>query len=122
MFAERLTVPLTTNASGACEAYSDPIQAGRVLAVRYVKTNFDNSVDFTITAEKTGESILALTDQTTAGVWYPRAQVHGITGTGLTLDGTRLLVEPILLVNDRVKVVIAQGGNAKTGSIELLIG
>lgn len=121
MFAQRLTIPLTTNSSGAVTAYSDVV-TGRVLAIVYAKTDFADGVDFTITGEKHAQAILALTDQNAAGIWYPRQQVHGATGTGLTLDGTRLLVEPVLLVNDRVKVVIAQGGDTKTGTIYALIG
>jgi len=121
MYAERHTVSLTTDSGGAATGYT-PVITGRILAVIYAKTDFADGVDFAITAEATGEAILTLTDQNASANFYPRAQVHGITGTALTLDGTRLLVEPICVANDRVKVVVAAGGSVKTGSVIVIVG
>lgn len=121
MYAERHAVALTTNGSGDATGYT-PVVSGRVLGVRYAKTDFANGVNFTITAEATGEAILTLTDQNASGTFYPRSQVHGPTGTGLTLDGTRTASEPVVVANDRVKVVVAAGGDTKTGTVHVLIG
>lgn len=121
MYVERHTVSLTTDASGDVIGYT-PHVSGCVLAIIYTKNDFDNGVDITVTLESTGQAILALTDQNSSGTWYPRQQVHGATGTGLTLDGTRLMVEPVVAANDRVKVVVAQGGNVKSGSVAVVVG
>jgi hypothetical protein len=121
MQVERHVISLTTDSGGAATGYSGTV-SGRVLGIVYVKTDFANGVDFTITAEATGEAILTLTDQNTAAAFYPRSQVHGPTGTALTLDGTRTANEPIYVANDRVKVVVAQGGNAKSGTVHVLVG
>lgn len=121
MYAERHSVTLTTDGSGDATGYTANV-TGRVLSVQYVKTDFADGVDITVTAEATGQAILALTDQNTAGVFYPRAQVHGPTGTALTYDGTRTVNEPVTVVFDRVKVVVAQGGDTKTGEVVIVIG
>lgn len=121
MYVERHPVSLATDSSGNATGYT-PHVSGRVLAVIYGKVDFANGVDITVTAEATAQPILALTDQNASGTFYPRQQVHGATGTGLTTDGTRLLVEPVVVANDRVKVVVAQGGDTKTGTVTLVVG
>ena len=121
MFAQRHVVSLTTDASGDVTGYA-PSSTGRVLGIRYVKTDFDNGVGFTITAEATGQAILTLTNQNSSGSFYPRVPVQDDAGADATLDGTRKMREPVVIVNDRVKIVVASGGNAKTGAVHVLIG
>lgn len=121
MQAEKHSVSLTTNASGAATAYS-PNVTGRILAVIYTKVDFADGVDFTITLEGTAEPILTLTNQNAGAVFYPRVQVQDETGAGATLDGTRKMREPVVAVNDRVKVVVAAGGDTKTGTITVVVG
>jgi hypothetical protein len=121
MYAERHAISLTTNADGAATGYT-PVVTGRVLSVIYVKTDFANGVDFTITAEATGEPILALTDANASVTKYPRSPVHGLTGTGLIYAGTDVVAEPVMVAQDRIKVVVAQGGNTKTGTVTVVIG
>jgi hypothetical protein len=122
MYAERHAVSLTTNASGAATGYTDRV-TGRVLAVVYTKADFANGVDFTITAEATAEPILTLTDQNASGVFYPRLGVHGSTGAALLYAaGGTAVCEPVAVANDRVKVVVAQGGDTKTGTVTVIVG
>jgi hypothetical protein len=121
MYMRRVAVALTTDASGDCTAYSGQV-SGRVLAVIYTKTNFSNGVDITVSTKTTLQTIMTWTDVNASATVYPRAQVHGVTGTGLTLDGTRLMVEPIAAADEEIKVVVAQGGNATTGTVTLIIG
>lgn len=121
MYAERHVISLLTDGSQNALAYS-PVVTGRVLGIAYVKTDFADTADITITVEGTGEAILTLTNQTASGKFYPRAQVHGPTGVALTLEGTEPLVEPIVVAKDRIKVAVAEGGAAKTGAIHVIIG
>lgn len=121
MYAERHKVTLTTDGSGDAIGYT-PHVTGRVLAVIYTKTDFATGVDITVTAEATGQPILALTDQNASGVWYPRQQVHGATGTGLTYNGTQTVHEAVTLANDRVKIAVAQGGASKVGDVTVIMG
>ena len=121
MYVERHAVTITTDASGDGTGYT-PTVTGQVLAIVYAKTDYANGVDMTVTAESTGQAILALTDQNASGTFYPRQQVHGPTGAGLTLNGTQTVNEPVAVANDRAKIVVAQGGNTKSGTFHVLVG
>lgn len=121
MYAVRHTVALTTAADGSATGYT-PNVTGRILGIRYVKTDFDNGVDFAITLEATGQAVLTLTDQNASGSFYPRVPVQDDVGADATLDGTRKMREPVVAVNDRVKIVIAQGGNVKSGTVYVIVG
>lgn len=109
-------VPVTGTATAT--AYT-PYLSGYIESIEYVKAGTDpyaDGVDFTITAEATGESILALTDQNSSVVKRPRAATHSVAGVAATYDGTRAVFDRIALARDRVKIAIAQGGNGKTGT------
>lgn len=113
----KFNIDLTTNGSGAATGYS-PYLSGYIMAIQYVKTDFANGVDFTITADETGEAILSLTDQNSATIVRPRAPTHSTAGVAaLYASGGTAINDRIALGRDRVKVVIAQGGDTKTGRI-----
>jgi len=117
-------VTVTTDAAGDGIGYSESIN-GRVLSVRYVKTNFDNNVTLAVTTEGTGESALALAagQMDASVIKYPRVQVHDAAdGAALTLDGTRKNVEPLVVVNERLKFTVASGGNTKSGTFYVTYG
>jgi hypothetical protein len=121
MAIRKFTVNLTTDSGGACTAYT-PYLSGYINAIQYVKTDFADGVDFTITADTTGESILALTDQNTAVKVFPRTATHTTVGVAslYAAAGTAVTTR-IALGADRVKIVIAQGGNVKTGSVVVTV-
>jgi hypothetical protein len=117
----RYKLAITTAADGAATAYT-PRVAGKVHAIHYVKTDFANGVDFTITAEATGESIWAEADVNASAVRYPRAPTHSQAGAAaLYAAAGEAVRERIAVASDRVKIVIAQGGAAKTGTFHVLI-
>lgn len=123
MYAEKHTVAITTNSGGIGTGYS-PALTGRLLSVQYVKTDYADGVDVAITAEATGQSLLTLTDQNGNGTFYPRGQVHMGNGTPMTFNGnsSQPMSEPVTLVNDRVKIAIAQGGDTKLGTFVIIVG
>lgn len=117
----KFEIDLTTNSGGAATAYS-PYLSGFIDSIQYVKTDFADGVDFTITAEATGEAILSLTDQNSATKLRPRAATHTTAGVAsLYASGGTAVTDRIALARDRVKVVVAQGGNVKTGTIIVAI-
>lgn len=124
MYAERHTVTLVTDASGDATGYS-PVVTGKVSQIRYVKdgsTPFDNTVDFTITAEATGETIWAEPNVTASKTVAPRQATHGTDGAGsLYAAGGVPVQDKITLAKDRVKIVVAQGGNTKTGAFHIVM-
>lgn len=121
MHAERHEVPITTDASGDGTSYT-PEVTGRVLGIRYVKNNYANGVDFTVTLEDTGEAVMVGTDVNASASFYPRVGVTDAAGAAATLDGTRLYRDAVVAVRDRVKIVVAQGGDTKSGTFHVVIG
>ena len=121
MHAERHVVVATTNGSGVAEVYT-PAVTGRVLGIRYAKTDFANGVDFVVTAEATGEAILTATDCNASASFYPLVPADDELGADATLDGTRKMRVPVTVANDRIKIAVAQGGDTKTGTFHVIIG
>lgn len=122
MYIERHRLTITTDASGDATAYS-PTVTGRVLAIVYTKTDYDNTADFTISAEATAETIWQESNVNASAVRAPRQPTHDTVGAASLYAAAGEPVEDfIYLANDRVKFVIAQGGNTKSGQFDLLIG
>lgn len=124
-YVRRVSVTVTTDGSGDATAYSEPIDFGLLSQIRYVKPgagNFDNGVDFNITLEATGETLWAENDVNASATRAPRQAVHTTAGVAATYDGTRATLDKIAIAGDRIKVVVASGGAAKTGAFHFLIG
>lgn len=117
----RYKVAITTAADGSATAYT-PRAAGKIHSIQYLKTDFADGVDFTITTEATGESVISKSDVNASAVFYPRAPTHSQTGTPLlyAADGAAV-ADKIALASDRLKIVVAQGGNAKSGAVHVLV-
>lgn len=125
MYAERHAVSLTTDASGAATGYT-PVVSGRVLGVRVVvpgSGGIEATADITITAEATGQAILTLTNQNGSGSYYPRVPTHDTAGAAaLYAAGGTAVLDAIAVGQDRIKIVVAQGGDTKACTVHVLIG
>lgn len=117
----RQKITVTTAADGTATAYT-PRLSGKVHALHYVKTDFTDGVDFTITSEATGENLWTEANVNASAVRYPRAATHSQAGAAAlyAAGGTGVLASPGL-GNDRVKIVIAQGGATKSGTFHILL-
>lgn len=120
----RIKIDVTTAADGTAMAYS-PKVSGKVHSIHYLKdgtTAFSNGVGFTITAEATGENIWTESAVNASAVRYPRAATHSQAGAAAlyAASGTGVL-DKIGLANDRAKIAIASGGNAKKGQFFILV-
>ncbi len=119
---KRIKMTVTTAADGSATAYS-PRVSGELNSIHYVKTDFADGVDFTITDEATGESLWTDTNINASEIVRPRAPVMDQAGAArLYASGGTAVSDKIALANSRIKVVIAQGGNAKSGVFHFLIG
>ena len=119
--AERHVVAVTTAADGTATAYS-PVLTGKLSQIRYVKADFDAGVDFTITAEATGETLWTQSDVNASATVAPRQATHTTAGVAaLYAGGGSAVLDKIALANDRVKIVIGSGGNAKTGAFHIVM-
>ena len=84
--------------------------------VFYNAGNVATGADITMTSKDTGETLFALTNAGTSNLTkYPRVLQN------LNTDGTNLTTHDYLLVDGPINLVIAQGGNATSGSITLFI-
>lgn len=107
---------ITTDASGNGSAEIQKV-LGRVYAVQLVDGTFDDGVDVTLTSEDADLSIpiLAKLNFNTDQMVYPRV------ACALNTDGTGLTVYDMPICNGTLKAVIAQGGNAKSGSFKVFV-
>lgn len=122
MYVQTEAVAVTTAADGSATAYTTNPVSGRVLGIRYVKTDFADGSTITTTVEATGEAIWAESNVNASASRYPRVGVCGATGTALTYDNTRTVNEPVAVGGSRIKIVIASGGNTKTGTFYIMVG
>jgi hypothetical protein len=119
----RVVVSVTTDSGGAATAYSPP-QSGVIHSVAYIKPgagSYDDGVDFTITNETTGGTIWTESNVNATAIRNPRTATHTTVGVAATLDGTVAALDKIAIARSRIKIVIAQGGNAKVGAFHFLI-
>lgn len=121
MTIRRFVVPVTVNAGGAAEVYTPKI-FGHLESIHYVKNDFASGVDFTITAEETGATLWAEEDVNASATRAPRAPTHTTAGAAALYAAAGTAVNRrIALGGDRIKVVVAAGGNAKSGTFHFLI-
>jgi hypothetical protein len=124
---ERYTFTLTTDAGGAATVLSGQPVNGRVQQIRYVPDGvapLDTNADLVITGENSGQPIGTLTNIGLAAVgWAPRLPTHDLAGAAsLYAAGGTAVTDYIALANERIKVVVAQGGNVKTGTLSIWVG
>jgi hypothetical protein len=115
-YIQRFVVSVTTIADGSATAYS-PHLTGKISQIRYVKTDYAAGVDFTITAEATGETIWAQLDVNASVTVSPRQPTHTTAGVAAGAG----ILDMIGMANDRVKIVIAAGGDTKTGVFHIIL-
>jgi hypothetical protein len=120
-YAQRHVVSITVDASGDGTGYS-PVVTGLISTVRYVKTDYADTVDFTITLEATGESVLAVTNTTVSTTWAPRQATHSTAGVAsLYASGGTAVNDKIAVADDRIKIVVAQGGVSTSGAFHIVL-
>ncbi len=121
MAVRRFVVPLSCDASGDGTLYSPPLY-GEIVSLRYVKIDFASGVDFTCSLETTGETVWAESDVNASATRYPRAATHSTAGAAaLYASGGVAVLARIAAGGDRLKVVVAQGGVSKTGTLHVTI-
>jgi len=116
MHAERKTVTVTTDAAGDAEEYSVVVN-GRVLEIVYTKSDFAAGVDFTITTESTAQNLWVEADVNASKVCRPRPLCQDAAGADLAAE-----YSPVVVAEERIKIVVANGGNAKNGTFQIVVG
>lgn len=119
MSPEYHTVSITTATGGGATAYT-PVVRGRVAAIIYTKdatTPLASTADFTITTEDTGQNLWVDTNVNASEIVYPLI-AGNLGGSGVASTITEV---PVYAAFERVKIVIAQGGNTKVATFKVLV-
>lgn len=117
----RFDVAVTCDASGDATVYT-PYLSGYIHSIQYEKTNFTDGVDFTITGEENAVTIWTESNVNAAKFCLPRAATHSTAGVAALYAAAGTAVnDRIALSRDRVKIVVASGGNATTGNFVVTI-
>lgn len=120
----RYKVTVTTASDGTVTAYT-PRVSGELHQIEYVKdgsNGYTDGVDFTITGEATGANLWTESNVNASAVRAPRQPTHSQAGVAsLYASGGTAVQARVALANDRVKIVLAQGGAAKVGVFHVLV-
>ncbi len=108
----------TTTAGGALTKTANVSVRGMLKSIEWIDGDFDNGVDAVLSLVRDDDAaditLLTLTNADNDAIYNPRYIAHDATGTAVTYDGTNeIYVEQFL--NGTLKLVVASGGNAKTG-------
>lgn len=114
-------VTITTDASGDATAYIDA-GVGYLQTIIYTKVDFANGVDFTITGEDSGLTLWTESDVNASKTVFPRSSTQDVNGADLLYAASGTKVGGKILLTERIKIVIAQGGNAKSGTFKAIVG
>jgi len=120
-FPQRHTVVAAVDGSGDFEGFT-PTVNGMVHAVEYVKDDYAAGVDFTITTEVTLQGVWTEADVNASKTVAPRQPTHSAVGVASLYAATGEPVEALIAAtNERVKIVVANGGVSKTGTFHVII-
>ena len=116
-YPDRETLALTTATSGDVTAFTSVFH-GHIDAIIYTKatgTPMASTTDITVTTEDSGLTIWAGANLNATTVVYP------VNAAVLTDNSASTKTErPIPVAGERVKVVVAQGGDTKTGTVQVI--
>ncbi len=123
-YVQRHTVAITTDASGDGTGLT-PNVTGRIINVIYTKdgtTPYDAGVDVTVILEASGQAVWTGTDVNASVTIAPRQATHDTVGAASLYASTGEPVEDYIFVAfERVKIVVASGGNTKDGSFTVTV-
>jgi hypothetical protein len=117
---DSIRLNVTTDGDGDGTATAERPAFGLLYAVQWIDgdladsntavlsvTNTDSAVDQTLHTQDAGEG-----DDDTW--YYPRSGLHDLSAAALTYDGTRAVAGKVA-INGALKLVVAAGGDTKTG-------
>jgi hypothetical protein len=122
----RIIVPILTDAAGNFSAETPPVD-GRILQYRYVPDGaapLDTAADLDITLSDSGVVVAAIAALGTAAVTKaPRQATHGTDGAAALFAAAGEPVEgAIYSAGEGLTVTVANGGNAKRGTLYVWAG
>ncbi len=125
-FCQSYAVSVTTDASGDATAYTTAAVNGRILAVIYTADGtapYAATVDFVITGATSGQIVWDEDNLTASKTVAPRQATHSTAGVAaLYAAGGAAVNDYVWIATERIKIVIAGGGNAKVGAFTIIVG
>ncbi len=111
-----VTATLTVDSSGDAIVYIGSRIRGNILAIKHTPGTLATGTDLVITGEDSGIPILTAANVGTSVVWYhPRAFASQNTDGDAAADA----FAEIHVLNERIKVVVDEGGASKEGSMTI---
>lgn len=114
----RVSVAVVTDAEGAAVAYT-PALNGMIRSVQYIKPalgGLDNNSDIDIVTDKGAVVVWDKDNLAASAVIYP--MVPAQDNAGADVAGS---YAPIPVCDERIKITVANGGNAGAGTFEFII-
>ena len=114
----RVSVAVVTDAEGNATAYT-PALNGMIRSVRYIKPSsggLDAGSNIDIVTDKGAVVVWDKDNLATSAVIYP--MVPAQNNKGADVAGS---YAPIPVCDERIKITVANGGNAGTGTFEFII-
>lgn len=110
----------TTAADGSLTVTANTQARGLLKSVEWIDGDLADGIDVVLSCVRDDNAaditLLTLTDANTDAVYNPRYPAHDAAGAAVTYDGTNeIYVEQF--VNGYLKLVVADGGNAKSGGM-----
>ena len=120
-FPQVQTVTIVTNASGDGTGYTSTVR-GKIISISYVKTDYADTVDFTITTEDTVQNVWVEANVTAAKTVAPRQATHDLVGAASLYAAAGEPVEDhVRACGERIKIVVGSGGDTKTGAFRVIV-
>ncbi len=121
MAKRRFTVPAVVSSGGTGTFYT-PVFSGHVESIQYVKTDYADGVDFTITLEATGETVWTESNVNLAVIKHPRAATHSTAGVAsVYVAAGEAVLDYVAAGSDRIKFAVASGGTSTTGAFVVTV-
>ena len=118
---EVYTVKPKTDSGGDATALT-PAITGRLVAAAYIKTDYADGSTFTITGGSTSQSLWTESDVDASARRYPRRPTQSDVGVASLYAAAGEPVESrAALFDEKISVVISDGGDTKTGEFRFLV-
>lgn len=117
----RTTVTVTTDAAGDADVDSIKL-SGKLINIIYTKTDFATGVDFDLKLKGSNLVVWDEDNVDASKTIAPRQPTHDNAGAASLFAGAGEPVEDYYyLANEEVNIVVANGGNAKTGTFTIIV-
>ena len=114
-------ISLTTTSGGAATVRSETYFRGRLSYIEYVKDDFDDGSVILITGDKSGQILWTETGVNASEIIAPRRPTHDNAGAASLYEAGEAVLDHYVLADERIKIVITGGGNAKNATFKVVV-